>query len=142
MARWQKPNTPGLIKYLASVGLDAHRIPVSTADETGFDYWVVDREGRPVRTDGNRLKTERREWPSQLVYTNVMLLMQGGALPTPQVGGKDLPEPKTEFTAEEVKAHGEKQITEQLAREKAEMNKELRATTTKRTRKPKEEPAE
>jgi hypothetical protein len=81
MVHYPRTNYKGLIKYLRSVGLDALRIPQDTIDETGFDYYDVDEDGRPKRTGTNRIVRQRREWPSPLVYTNVLLMLDGGELP-------------------------------------------------------------
>lgn len=103
-----QPNRKGLVDYLAKQGIDAFRIPEANVDETGFDYYQVDDAGRPVRTGTNRLVRERREWPSPEVYQTVMLLLAGG-----EVGQK------TEFTAEEVQAAGEKQLAAPKPKPKA-----------------------
>lgn len=125
MAVMERPNYKGLIYYLRTVGLDALRIPADSVDESGFDYYDVDEEGRPKRTGTNRIVRQRREWPSQLVYTNVLLLMQGGELPDVEVAGKKLL--KAETDVEKIKA-----VVDSPAKPQA----------VKRTRKPKEEPAE
>lgn len=125
MVHYPRTNYKGLIKYLRSVGLDALRIPQDTIDETGFDYYDVDEDGRPKRTGTNRIVRQRREWPSPLVYTNVLLMLDGGELPEVVVAGKVLPKAKTE--------------TEKI---KDVVDSPAKPQAVKRARKPKEEQAE
>ena len=60
-------NEPGLMVYLEKQGIDASRVKVRGADETGYDYISVDEDGRPVTRLNEkgvlRLVTERHEWP-------------------------------------------------------------------------------
>ena len=61
-------NEPALMIYLEKQGIDASRVKVRGADETGYDYILVDEDGRPVTRHNEqhelRIVTERREWPT------------------------------------------------------------------------------
>lgn len=70
-------NTIGLVQYLRTVGIDAERVREKGLDETGYDYIRVQADGRPIYGDGNRLSTERVEWPSADVYDTVIQLLNG-----------------------------------------------------------------
>lgn len=79
----KKPNKAALIVYLDTIGLDAHRIQIDGADETGFNEIQVTRDGRPLHTSATgrcQLVTKRKEWPSAEVWKNVTVLLAGGGL--------------------------------------------------------------
>ena len=79
----KKVNELGLVVYLEKYGIDAHRVIIKGADETGYDYILEDADGRPtLRADGGlvfKLQTERKEWPDG-VWANVSRLLQGEGL--------------------------------------------------------------
>lgn len=75
-----QPNRDALVKYLRSVGIDAHTVRDDGEwDESGYNVNLTMPDGRPLYGAGNRLKVERREWPSRTVFENVSMLYSGGS---------------------------------------------------------------
>lgn len=68
-----------MIVYLEKYGIDALRVLADTADESGFDYMVKDREGNHMMqvVDGVIVPiTQRQTWPPN-VWRGVSRLMAG-----------------------------------------------------------------
>lgn len=75
-------NKPGLIVFLAKHGIDASRVRETGADETGYDYIAIDKDGRPLGVNiagAYQLVTDREEWPKG-VWPKVEKLMAGAGL--------------------------------------------------------------
>lgn len=76
-------NSAALVVYLESQGIEAARVIARTADASGYDYIVTDKDGRPFTenlTGGEvRLVLERMEWPKG-VWPKVEQLIAGKGL--------------------------------------------------------------
>lgn len=75
-------NIEGLTILLRRYGIDAKRVLVDGADETGYFYMEVDKDGRPVATNiagAFEILRSRREWPDG-VWPKVARLLSGASL--------------------------------------------------------------
>lgn len=105
MTARQKRNVLGLRIYLEELGIDVKRVLESGLDETGYDYIETDHEGRPLYDssapgNGTHYARERRAWPSQEVWTNVEILLNGGGIGDFESEKETKPKPKKEAPVE------------------------------------------